>query len=189
MYVMTVDQRRSSSEDDAVPNALELLAAEPTVRPFERTAGDEIQGLLDDPDSVVRLAMTLARTQGWSIGIGIGEVDTPLADSVRANRGAAFIAARAAVERAKSSPAHIAIEGKEATHAETALLLLMNLVGRRSEAGWQATDAMATASTQAAAAATLGISAQAMNRRLRVAGYAEEQRGRELVAHLLREAS
>jgi hypothetical protein len=186
---MTVDQKRSSSEGDAVPEALELLAAEPTIRPFERTAGDEIQGLLDDPDAVLSVAMALARTQRWSIGIGIGDVETPLAESVRANRGVAFVAARAAVERAKSSPVHVAIEGKGATHAETALLLLLNLVARRSEAGWQAIDAMATSSTQVAAAATLGISAQAMNRRLRVAGYAEEQRGRQLVVHLLREAS
>ena len=186
---MTVDQRRSSSEDDAVPDALELLGAETTIRPFERTAGDEIQGLLDDPDAVVRLTMMLARTQRWSVGVGIGGVETPLADSVRANRGVAFVAARVAVERAKSSPAHLAVEGEGATHAETALLLLLDIAGRRSEAGWQAVDAMATCSTQVAAAATLGISAQAMNRRLRVAGYVEERRGRQLVAHLLREAS
>jgi hypothetical protein len=189
VYVMTIDQRRSSSEDDAVPDALELLAAEPTIRPFERTAGDEIQGLLDDPDAVLSIALALARTQRWSIGIGIGDVETPLAESVRASRGVAFVAARAAVERAKSSPVHVAVEGEGVTHAETALLLLLNLVARRSEAGWQAIDAMATSSTQVAAAATLGISAQAMNRRLRVAGYAEEQRGRQLVVHLLREAS
>lgn len=189
MYVMTVDQRRSSSEGDAVPDALKLLGGEPTVRPFERTAGDEVQGLLDDPESVVRLTMTLARTQRWSIGIGIGDAETPLADSVRANRGGAFAAARAAVERAKSVPVHLAVEGEGATHAETAFLLLLNIVGRRSEAGWQAVDAMATSSTQVAAAAALGISAQAMNRRLHVAGYVEERRGRVLAAHLLGEAS
>lgn len=189
MYVMTIDQRRSSSEDDAVPAALALLGTEPTVRPFERTAGDEIQGLLDDPEAVIRAALALARTKRWSIGIGIGDVETPLAESVRANRGAAFVAARMAVERAKSSPVHMAIEGADAAHAETALMLLLNLMGRRSEAGWQAVDAMATSSTQVGAATILGISAQAMNRRLRVAGYVEEQRGRQLVAHLLREAS
>ncbi len=189
MYVVTADQRRSSSADDAVPDALELLSSELAVRPFERTAGDEIQGLFDQPESVVRIAMSLARTQKWSIGIGLGDVETPLADSVRANRGGAFIAARAAVERSKSSPVHVAVDGRGSTHAETALILLLSIVGRRSEAGWQAVDAMATSRTQVEAATTLGISAQAMNRRLRVAGYAEEQRGRQLIAHLLREAS
>lgn len=189
MFVMTIDQRRSSSEGDAVPGILNLLESGPTLRPFERTAGDEVQGLLDDPEVVVSLTLALARTAKWSVGIGVGDVETPMTDSVRANRGDAFVAARVAVDRAKSSPVHVAIEGSGATHAETALLLLLAIIGRRSDAGWQAVEAMTTSDTQVAAAATLGISAQAMNRRLRVAGYVEEQRGRDLAVHLLREAS
>lgn len=189
MFVMTIDQRRSRSGGDAVPGVLDLLKAESALRPFERTAGDEVQGLLDDPEAVVALTLALARTEGWSIGIGVGDVETPIADSVRASRGDAFVAARVAVDRAKSTPVHVAVEGHNATHAETALLLLVDIVRRRSEAGWQAVEAMATSSTQAAAAATLGISAQAMHSRLRVAGYVEEQRGRDLAVHLLREAS
>lgn len=187
MYVMTVDQRRSSTEPDAVPDVLALLAAAKPLRAFERTAGDEVQGLLDDPESIVALTMALARTGTWSIGVGVGDVQTPLADSVRANRGEAFIAARRAVDRAKSSPAHLAVEG--AVHAETALLQLLKLIRGRSHEGWEAIEAMATATTQKQAAAALGISPQAMNRRLHVAGWVEEQRGRELAAHLLREAS
>ena len=184
---MTIDQRRSQSGTDAVPAAEKLLAGSTPVRAFERTAGDEIQGLLDDPATVVDLSLTLARTRTWSIGIGIGEVETPLADSVRANRGEAFVAARRAVERAKSSPVRMAIEGRAAEHAETALLLLLAIVERRSDAGWEAVDAMTTSTTQAEAAAQIGISPQAMNRRLRVAGYVEEQRGRVLAVHLLGE--
>ncbi len=53
-YVMTIDQRRSQAGPDAVPAAEELLAGSAPVRAFERTAGDEIQGLLDDPGAVVR---------------------------------------------------------------------------------------------------------------------------------------
>lgn len=189
MYVMTIDQRRSSSEVDAVPHVLELLGGVATVRAFERTAGDEVQGLLDDSAGVVELTIRLARADNWYVGIGVGEVEQPLAESVRANRGEAFVAARAAVDRAKSSPARLAVEGRGVTHAETSLLLLLNIIGRRTEAGWQAVEAMATAATQTAAAASLGISAQAMNRRLRVAGYVEERRGVELAVHLLGEAS
>ncbi|MCL8251318.1 SatD family protein [Aeromicrobium fastidiosum] len=190
MFVMTIDQRRSRSEPDAVPALDLLLPSDRTVRPFERTAGDEVQGLLDDPEAVVDMALTLARDGGWSIGIGVGEVERPLADSVRANRGPAFVAARQAVERAKSSPLHVAVEAESSggEHAETALLLVAGIVDRRSDAGWQAVDAMATADTQAGAAASLGISPQAMNRRLRVAGYVEERRGRALVTHLLKAA-
>src|SRR5215207_2568348 len=187
MYVMTIDQRRSQSEPDAIPTVERLLAASDPVRAFERTAGDEVQGLLDDPTAVVDLALALSRTQTWWIGIGVGDVIEPLADSVRANRGAAFVAARRAVDRAKSSPARLAVEG--AKHAESALLLLLAIVQRRTDAGWEAVDAMATSGTQAEAAGKLGISPQAMNRRLRVAGYVEEQRGRSLAAHLLGEAA
>ncbi|VXB24174.1 conserved hypothetical protein [Aeromicrobium sp. 9AM] len=188
-YVMTIDQRRSQAGPDAVPAAEELLAGSAPVRAFERTAGDEIQGLLDDPGGVVDLTLALARTRTWSIGIGIGDVETPLADSVRANRGEAFVAARRAVERAKSSPVRTAVEGHAAEHAETALVLLLTIVERRSEAGWEAVDAMTTSATQAEAAAKVGISPQAMNRRLRVAGYVEEQRGKALAVHLLGELS
>ncbi len=52
-YVMTVDQRRSSRSPDLVEQALAQLAAVPTILPFERTAGDELQGVLADPVSVV----------------------------------------------------------------------------------------------------------------------------------------
>lgn len=186
-YVMTIDQRRSQAGPDAVPAAEQLLAGSAPIRAFERTAGDEIQGLLDDPGAVVDLTLALARTRTWSIGIGVGDVETPLADSVRASRGEAFVAARRAVERAKSSPVRTAIEGRGLEHAETALILLLAIVERRSEAGWEAVDAMTTSSTQAEAAAKVGISPQAMSRRLRVAGYVEEQRGKALAVHLLGE--
>jgi hypothetical protein len=190
MYVMTIDQRRSRSEPDAVPTLEHVLAPDRTVRRFERTAGDEVQALLDDAEAVVDMALTLVRNGGWSVGIGIGEVELPLADSVRANRGSAFVAARHAVERAKTTPLHLALEGSsdDAEHAETALLLVAGIVERRSAAGWQAVDAMAASTTQAGAAEGLGISPQAMNRRLRVAGYVEERRGRALAVHLLEAA-
>lgn len=48
---------------------------------------------------------------------------------------------------------------------------------------------MAIHGRQVDAAASLGITPQAMSRRLAVAGWAEDQRGRELAAHLLQEAA
>ena len=47
--VLTVDQRNSRTSDDRVPATLAALARLPTLRPFQRTAGDEFQGVLDDP--------------------------------------------------------------------------------------------------------------------------------------------
>lgn len=194
MFVLTIDQQRSRSSDDAVPTLLDTLNtryAEKLVLPFERTAGDEVQSLLDDAATVVDLVVGLLRVPQWSIGIGVGEAETPLPDSVRAARGTAFLFARTAVDRAKNAPANIAVEGAGdgVTHTEAALWLLGALLIGRTPAGWEAVDARSAAKTQAEAATRLGISPQAINSRLQVAGWREEQRGRQLVAHLLEGAS
>ena len=78
-FVLTVDQRASRSSPDRVPEVLRRLnAAVPTVLGFERTAGDEFQGVLADPDDVLEVVLQLVRTGEWSIGIGAGPVHTPL---------------------------------------------------------------------------------------------------------------
>lgn len=194
MFVLTIDQQRSRSSADAVPSLLDTLNsrhAEKLLLSFERTAGDEVQALLDDAATVVDIVVRLLRAPQWSIGIGVGEVERPLPDSVRAARGTAFLGARTAVERAKNAPANIAVEGTSvgAAYAEAALWLLGSLLLGRTPAGWEAVDARSVARTQAEAATRLGISPQAINSRLQVAGWREEQRGRELVAHLLEGAS
>lgn len=191
MFVLTVDQRGSRGTPDAVPGVLASLNdtyAADLELPFERTAGDEVQAMTADATTAVSIVVALVRRRGWSIGLGAGEVETPLPDSVRAGRGPAFIEARSAVDRAKHRPSGVAVAGPEpesAERAETGLWLLCGLIGRRSDAGWEAIDAMAGTARQAEAASRLGISAQAMSRRLRVAGWAEERRGRMLAAWLL----
>lgn len=189
MYVMTLDQRRSRRDRDAVPELLVTLAgiADP-VRPFERTAGDEVQGLVEDPRQVADLVVHALRERRWWIGIGAGVVEGPLPDTTRAGRGPAYVYAREAVERAKSEPQPVCVRAEDtgpAEDAETALWLLAGLLSRRTDAGWEAVDAMADGGTQRSAAAGLGITAQAMSSRLAVAGWTEERRGRTLAAHLL----
>ena len=155
---------------------------------FERTAGDEIQGLVRDADLVVRIVADLVRRGGWSIGIGSGPVEEPLPGNVRAGRGPAFVHARDAVERAKSYPTGVAVAADDAAAAErseTALWLLADLLARRSDAGWEAVDAMRKVERQTDAAVRLGISPQAMSRRLRVAGWSEEGRARALAVWVL----
>ena len=102
--VLTVDQRGSRTSPDLVPGALAALADVPLLRPFERTAGDEFQGVVDDPASLARVAERLLREDRWNIGIGIGPVDEPLPDHARAGSGAAYLHARQAVTAAKNSP-------------------------------------------------------------------------------------
>ncbi|MCO7239550.1 hypothetical protein, partial [Aeromicrobium sp. CnD17-E] len=138
MFALTLDQRRSRQAADAVPDLLRMVDATPTVRGFERTVGDEVQALVDDPVVAVDVVALVARTQRWWVGVGVGDVETPLPTSVRAARGPALYAARTAVERAARCPAGVALDvgaGREeeaGVDAETVLQVLARLVADRS---------------------------------------------------------
>ena len=113
--VLTIDQRGSSHDaaTDQVPATLVALADVEMLRPFERTAGDEFQGVLDDPAALAAVVERLLREDGWNIGIGIGEVEEPLPESTRAGRGPAYLHAREAVTAAKSAPWRLRVAGDD----------------------------------------------------------------------------
>lgn len=191
MFVLTVDQRGSRRDIDRVGPLLDDLASSPLLRPFERTAGDEVQAVADDADIVVDLALDLVRREHWSVGIGVGEVEEPLPTQTRAGRGPAFEAARDAVERAKRSPSGVAVEATDslaAADADAALTLLALLVSRRTPQGHAAVDLARRGLNQAESAAELGISKQAVSQRLIAAGWHAESAGRQLAARLLARA-
>src|SRR4051812_45899432 len=104
VVVLTVDQHGSQSQPDQVPTAIDGLAVVPTLLAFQRTAGDELQGVLEDPAALPSALEPLLRTDAWNIGIGIGEIETPLPEHAREGRGPAYVAAREAVTAAKASP-------------------------------------------------------------------------------------
>ncbi len=190
MLVLTVDQRRSRGSADQVEHLLGWLDERrlTTVRRFERTAGDEVQGVLDHPGAVVDLVTDLVRQDDWSIGIGVGPVDLPLPASTRAGSGAAFTLARDAVTRAKSRPTGLAVSGASAggaAHAQAALDLLAALAQRRTDRGWEAVDLAAGGLSQVEIAERLGITKQAVSQRLHAADWHLEPPARELAAHLL----
>ncbi len=194
MFALTLDQRRSRQAADAVPGLLRTVAGTPTVRGFERTVGDEVQALVDDPVCAVDVVVLVARTQRWWIGVGVGDVERPLPTSVRAARGPALYAARTAVERASRCTAGVALDvgvGRDESagvDAETTLQVLARLVADRSEDGQQAVDVLERHATQRTAAQELGITPQAMSARLQVARRDDEQRLRHLAARLLARA-
>lgn len=195
MYAITVDQRESRSHDDAVPALLEQLNTSGVAldRAFERTAGDEVQGLTGDAAAVMGLVAILVRGRTWWVGIGAGELDLPLPGSVRANRGPALVSARRAVERAKRSITGIAVDTDDprrvpaVARAEAGLRLWAAGAIRRTELGWQALDAMASGGTQKEVAGHLGVSPQTLNRRLATAGWADDQGARNLCVWLLQQ--
>jgi hypothetical protein len=204
MLVLTADQKASSRQGDRVPAALAALEAalgsgpdSGVALPFERTVGDEIQGVLSSPAAAVRAITELVRLGDWRIGLGVGPVDTPLPESTRAASGPAFLAARDAVDTG-SSPADLRVvhaDGADhyggpdrARQAESALWLLTVLLRRRTPEGWEIVDMADTGLSGRDIADRLQISPSAVSQRLARAALHEGRRGAELAESLLAEA-
>jgi hypothetical protein len=192
-YVLTVDQKASRRSADRVADVLPRLnAAVATALAFERTAGDEFQGVLDDPGQVVDVVLDLVRDGDWSIGIGAGPVQTPLPQSTRAGAGPAFLCARRAVDAAKQRPSRLAVRGAvpaDAGDAQAVLSALAVLVDRRSDQAWEAIGLVTEGRTQAQAATELGISRQAVGQRLAAGLWDLERELRPTAARLLTRAA
>lgn len=193
MFALTVDQIESQEQGDLVDGVLDELSSVATALPFTRTVGDEFQGLLDDPVSVVDAILILMRTENWHIGLGIGPVERPLPTDSRRARGAAFVCARTAVNSAKSEPSHLCVvaareDDHEAYDVEAVLRLTAAVRRRRSEPGWAAVDLIRAGRTQSEVAERLGISRQAVGQRLQVAEWSVEEAVRPTLARLLTRA-
>ncbi len=207
MFAVTIDQRASRRDGDRVPQLLDAFEARwpgvvagstaprapGCVRAFERTVGDEVQALFEDAALVVELALWVLRHGGWSVGIGAGRVDEPLAPSARAGSGPAYVLARDAVEAAKSRQRVVPLAVRGAHHqagldTEAVLTLVAAIAVRRSAAGWEAVDALEAAGPDARqedVAAAMGITQQAVSQRLRTALYDESRTAARAGAHLL----
>ncbi|MEV7647702.1 sigma factor-like helix-turn-helix DNA-binding protein [Arthrobacter sp. NPDC089319] len=190
MFVLTVDQRRSRSREDLVREALDVLntdPARPLLRGFERTAGDEMQAVAADASVAMEIALDLAASNNWSVGIGIGRVDEPLPESTRAGSGEAFERAREAVTAAKTSPGNIAVAGAraEAGHAEAVLQLLVSVARKRSREAREAGELSDQGLTQQQIADRLGITQQAVSSRLHSGLWHECRRGQSAAQALL----
>lgn len=192
VVVLTVDQRASRTTPDAVPELLALLADVPTALPFTRTAGDEVQGVLDRPDAVPAALETLLRDGRWHVGVGLGEAEEPLPATSPEARGPAFVAAREAVQQARTAPWHVRVEcddtrsSRWAEQLESATWLWASLLARRSDKGWEVADVLDRGLSHEQAGAALGISQSAVSQRARAAGVVEGRRARALVAALSR---
>ncbi|MGZ8745379.1 MAG: transposase [Nocardioides sp.] len=191
VVVLTVDQRGSTKQaaTDRVPQTLSGLAdlgGVALLRLFERTAGDEFQGVLDDPQVLAPIVERLLREAAWNIGVGIGTVDEPLPESTRAGRGSAYVHARDAVTAAKSSPWHLRVEGDiaEVRGLETAIWLWAAVLARRTRRGWEVADLVDAGLRYDEVAGRLGISQSAVSQRAQAAGIVEGRRARELVTAL-----
>lgn len=192
VYVLTVDQRHSRHGRDLVEDALMMLkhqVPEPLLA-FERTAGDEFQGVMGAADHALHASLALMREGSWSVGIGVGTAEEPMPHSTRSARGPAFVHARRALDLAKQRSHRIAVvgPGERAHDADALLALLAALISRRTAAGWEAIDLAESGLTFAAAAERLDVTRQAVGQRLAVALWQQEKDIHPLAARLLEEA-
>ncbi len=193
VFALTVDQIGSRRRTDRIDATIERLAGAATLLPFVRTVGDEFQGLLGDPLSVLDAILLLMRSQGWHIGLGIGGVEQPLPADSRSARGDALLSARTAVEQAKAEPSHLAVRAARAPNSEDAdveavLRLLGGLYARRTRPGWEVVDLARQGLTHSEAADRLGVTRQAVGQRLRAAQWEAEEAVRPALARLLERA-
>lgn len=187
VFVVTADQRASRRGPDLVEDALVRLNARTLLRPFERTAGDEVQGVIEDAVTALEVALGLLRDGHWSVGVGAGGVREPLPASTRAGAGPAFERAREAVEAAKKRVDHIAFVGggRDAEDADALLSVHAAIVSSRSEAGWEAVDLVIEEGSQVAVAERLGVSRQAVSQRLRAAWWPQQRDTTPLLTRLM----
>ncbi|TFC00469.1 DNA-binding protein [Cryobacterium adonitolivorans] len=197
MFVITADQIDSRHDRDRASdmiNELMLRHAEAFMLPPDQTSGDEIQLLVGTAADAFAVVLDLHRTGFWSVGVGIGPVRTPLPATTRQATGDAFIAARAAVTRAKRSEARFALDTPPApdrrgasTGAEVEALVTMLLLlrQRRSNEGWEAVDLLESGLAQTAIARTLGISTAAVSQRVKSAQWKVERAAHPALVRLL----
>lgn len=189
MFVLTVDQQSSRVDGDRVPEALDLLAPIPTLRAFERSVGDEFQGILTRADAVVAALITLQRSGNWHIGVGLGTINTPLPPHARAADGPALRSARAAVEEAKRARAATFTAADEAlgqacATAQALWRVMAVILAGRTERQWQI-SALAERASGVAIAKGEGISPQSVSSILRAGHHREITEARAALVHLL----
>ncbi|SNS38520.1 hypothetical protein SAMN06309944_0035 [Micrococcales bacterium KH10] len=155
MFVLTLDQNRSRSNVDRVPEYLDVLQhlsdvlRQPWVLTPERTVGDELQCVTDSPALVLAAVRTGLRLGQWQIGIGAARLEEGLSalTSTREARGKSFINARNAVEKARSNrlSVPVCVVADKAEDASIQLQSLLRILGviyqRRTVRGWEVIDA------------------------------------------------
>lgn len=200
MFVLTVDQKGSRSDRDRVPDALKKLADIPTLAPFERTVGDEIQGVLTTADGVYQAIYRLVRDGHWHIGLGIGQGEFPDSSHPRSSegRGEAFIAARNAVESAKELTPSLTLSvnthssdpattPEDVVPARALARLLASIIESRTPRQWEVLDAVKSVPTLIQAGELLGVSTSAVSQSLVASRAALENEAQAGLRYLLEE--
>jgi hypothetical protein len=191
-YVLTINQRDTREVGDRTAGLLRALRHVPAAVPFQRSVGDEVQGVVDSASTAVDAALRAVRYRRWHVGIGVGGLTPPVPDRLVDAEGHGLVHARRAVNRARRTGERIplAVEGPDAeiaAEAEAVLRLLGQIVHTRTEAEWTVLDLMTPGARgqQKHIARELGITAQAVSRAVVRSHWMEEWATRPAAARLL----
>lgn len=198
MFVISADQKSSRTTQDLVDQwrtTLNAEYAETLTLPADRNAGDEIQVLTGNAETVLEIALRLARSENWSVGIGVGDVRRPLPAETREASGPAFNAARDAVTDAKKRPTRFAVRADtpgelagawpNSRDVQSVIDILLEVRRKRSQQGWELHDTLERTSTQANAARILGITPAAVSDRASAAALNIERQALPTIVRLL----
>lgn len=196
MFVITADQVGSRRDTDRTGTLMAQLTerhVEQLLLPVDQTAGDEVQLVTPSPEAALAIVLDATRTGRWSVGLGVGDIRTPIPDAARKATGTAFIAAREAVSAAKRADGRFALRaapiarGTTVADVEPLIRLLVLLRERRTEPGWEVVELMDHGRLQKEAAAILDVSTAAVSARLKSAMWRAEEEARPALVRLLRE--
>jgi predicted DNA-binding protein (UPF0251 family) len=186
-FALTLDQRSSRDREDIVRLWMDIFNVEKKyklARKFERTSGDEMQALVDDPATAIDIVLDAIESKQWWIGLGVGEVHHPIPSSVRETSGEALENARLAVDRAKlKTERHRFVvigDDPKIEDLSTVLALVALIIERRSSLAKEAARVNSLNLSQNEAAKMLRISQQSYSERLSRAAVPEQLAGRRL---------
>lgn len=171
---------REKGRAAVVERSAHALSSLPGVAGFEVLGVEDIRSEVADAEAALNLIMALLSDGNWAIGLGIAD-----------NSGAASAATKAVGTRA--GQVRVIVDRQNATTeaADIAAVfsLMAHVLHKRTYEGREATSLVRRGMNQNEAAATLGISKQAMSQRLQAAGWPAEQAGWQLALNLITRAA
>jgi hypothetical protein len=164
------------------------------VAPLALVAGDELQGLAEEPGLLVDLSTHLAEELHpvrLAVGIGRGELSTDLAEEVGAMDGPAFHRAREALVEARQRDAWVHVSGWGA-EADALLSATFSLIAA-VRGGWTSTQLRyaraARTALQREVAERFGVGASTVSESLRASRASVVHQAEEALRGFLRQAS
>lgn len=173
-----IDSRKVGLDQDTLTRSLNELTHPALLVPFAVSRGDEVQGIMSgwlSAPQLVRMLRWRCLPHKLRVGIGTGYYDGRLEADPWKLSGPAFFQARKALESiaASKNPATRVVTGEDGldTLINSVWLLFDTLMSRWTPGQWEAVMTYEQAGTYAAAAKTLGVAAQNVQKRCKAAHW------------------